>query len=376
MSIWCIYVDDKGMRGSKMRKHSQDNFGRHFALYNDEKKEMKMLSEREAVNFIRKGNIVQNLKLDEFNTWIEGSTGSLDKITNKNGYVVIERQKDADTGELLGIRVVDSSGEDNLLSFQEVSNLFSRVPAQNAKLSHSTLMGINWSIPDKEIKVQETLLCRLFFRNWGDFNFSLIDEGESLALSLVANKIYVQIECPSNLIVELENVLNKKGLYFRKASDGSYIISFDLLNYKIEDIIYEMSNIAMEVHCRSVFTFNFMLESVNWCTENIDLSIFYKSLDPSGSIEKYPTDMDIETCTSRIFRAIGSILDIEIQKICKSLGFKYVAPLTFFTLSDVKYEFPNLGAYQVGCALNPQINLRLIVKKIEEKKGFFSRFFK
>lgn len=38
MSIWCIYVDDKGMRGSKMRKHSQDNFGRHFALYNDEKK--------------------------------------------------------------------------------------------------------------------------------------------------------------------------------------------------------------------------------------------------------------------------------------------------------------------------------------------------
>ena len=153
-----------------------------------------MLSEREAVNFMRKGNIVQNLKLYEFNTWIESSSGSLDKITNKVGFVVLSKTV-SPTGELLNVRVVDSNGEERIMSYKEAQSIFSVNPAQNAKLSHNTIMGIKCKLP--ELKMENGVLterkglnCRLFFKDWSDFDFRLIYDGKDSSLSLTAQMYF------------------------------------------------------------------------------------------------------------------------------------------------------------------------------------------
>ena len=381
MSIWCIYVDDKGYRNSKMRKHSQDNFGRHFLLYNADKKEMKMLEEREAVNFLRKGNTVENLKLDEFNTWIESSSGSLDKITNKVGFVVLSKTV-SPTGELLNVRVVDSNGEEKTLSYQEAYNLFSSNPAQNAKLSHNTIMGIKCKIPELKmengvVSERQGLNCRLFFKDWKDFDFRLIYDGKDSSLSLFGREIHLEIERPDELATVLGTTLTNMGIIYREVPESSCVyITYDLNRYSILEIIKGLKDIEVSLNCYLVLSFVFMQNSTNWNHNGLDLSEFYKDIDPKKSIERYPVDMDIETCVSRIVRSSGTILLEKIQNFCDGFQVHFIPPLTYLTPDDVRSEFRSLSKFYLSCNITNGIQLSVLVPDIKhEKPSFFSRLF-
>ena len=131
------------------------NGQRYFRLLNTSTAPMKTrdMSEEDLM-YMLDGNSsfkIENAELSPRKDKIVGKTGTLDKIENKNNYVVLSGL--TVDGELQGYRVVDSFGLVRDLKLDEAIPFLRDKSIQNASVVDGRfLRGINWEIPMVEKK--------------------------------------------------------------------------------------------------------------------------------------------------------------------------------------------------------------------------------
>ena len=130
------------------------NGQRFFRLLNTSTAPMKTRDmNEEDLMYMLDGNSsfhIENAELSPRRDKIVGKTGSLEKIENKDSYVVLSGL--TMDGELLGYRVVDSYGLVRDLRLKDVIPFLSNKSVQNASIVNGRfLRGINWEIPMFEL---------------------------------------------------------------------------------------------------------------------------------------------------------------------------------------------------------------------------------
>ena len=293
--IWCIQIKDVGALGPRI-----------FKLYNTKNKEIKEIEERNLISLVKDGKIV-NLK---YTDKIESSMGLLDKITNKSCMLVLGKYSDN------RIKVVDSSGQEQILSFADFEQLYRFMPTQNAKVSHGTVMGINWSIP--LLEEEDYLFCNIGWYDWHDF---ILDYGHSkteLKLRLTSKFIKLKLEYSDNLNQKISDFVEHTNMVM-----VNNIIKFDTF----ENLLSFLSSLQKYLQVPAVVNFKFIANSSGWNPDDWDLLDFYELLYGK---ENY----NYSTNTANLFVSQSKEIIDYLTPLCKGFNLSLTSS-PYMTLSEL-----------------------------------------
>ncbi len=295
--IWCIQIKDVGALGP-----------REYKLYNTEKRSIKIVSEKELL----KSNLsIENLQIDNSkNNKVVSRMGSLDKITNKLGVIVLGKYSDG------SVKIVDSSGIESRLSFNDFQSFYNWHPAYNAKISHGTIMGINWSIP--LLDEESYLSCTIGWSDWHDF---ILDYGRSqteLKLRLTSKAIKLKFSYSSDL--------SKKILDF--VEDVNMVMVDNVVKFDtFDNLLSFLSSLEKRISMPVRVNFKFLESSSGWNPDDWDLLEFYELL--------YGTDnYNYSTNTAKLFISQSKEIIDHLTPLCQDLKLSFThSPYT--TLSEI-----------------------------------------